>query len=102
MNVLNFRNRPEALDDRDIAGAPQTNSKNDFKGKKFLPRPPSGTFLAVAAMRCPGVLGAAVQPDRESFCSVSRGPIEQWQLQPVDFQQAAASNTLQVAAQPRR
>jgi hypothetical protein len=38
-----------------------------------------------------------------SFSSVSRGgPIKQRQLQPVDFEQAAASDALQVAVQPGR
>jgi hypothetical protein len=38
-----------------------------------------------------------------SFGSISgRGPIEQRQLQPVDFQEAAARNALQVAVQPGR
>jgi hypothetical protein len=37
-----------------------------------------------------------------SFGRVSRRPVEQRQLRPVDFQQAAASNALQVAVQPGR
>jgi hypothetical protein len=38
-----------------------------------------------------------------SFRSIVRDvPVEQWQLQPVDFQQSAASDSLQVAVQPGR
>ena len=43
------------------------------------------------------------RPSNPSFRSFTRGrPIQQRQLQPVDFQQASASNPLQVAVQPGR
>jgi hypothetical protein len=42
-----------------------------------------------------------LQTRRSSAVRISGGPIKQRQLQPIDFEQGAASNPLQVAVQPR-